>query len=751
MSLLSRLNFTLAAGLALSTSAAYAAEDEGLPLDEVLELEDLDLDALLGLEVVTVTAQKRVEDLQDVPASVFALSGENVSLLRTSGQDIRFLSAKVPSLYIESSFGRTFPRLYLRGLGNPDFDLNASQPVSVLLDGVVLENPTLKGFPLFDMDRVEVLRGPQGTLFGRNTPAGIVKLETRRPTNEYELFFRGSYGSFDFTGIELAGNVPVIEDVLAVRISGLFERRSNWVNNSFEGGRDLDGFDDIAARAQLLFTPGEDFQALLNVHVRRLDGSSRVFHANAIAPGSEDFADGYARDQVSQDGVNKQELTQIGFGGQLSYDFGEVTLTSITGVETMDLFSRGDVDGGSGDQVPFASESADAIPSLLQITEELRVSSNGWDVFNFQAGVFVFREEQTIDSYNYFEGAESGFATQTQETTAWAVFASAWVDVIDHLRLTGGIRYSNDTKDFRAERVEVPFPGIVPFSGSTTLDADYVSWDASVIYEVVKDVSLYARASSSFRAPSFQGRVLFSPADNFDDAVSTARAEDILSFEGGVKSQFWGDRVRANMTGYFFIMNDQQLTAVGGEGNANALLNADETQGYGAELDVALAPIRGLRMGLGLSYNHTQINDPDLFVAPCAGGCTVLSPENPANPATVSIDGNSLPNAPEWIANANVRYDLRLDADHGLYAFTNWSYRSRVHFFLYRSTEFTDAEALIGDLRLGYRLKDGLLDASFFVANLLNDESLTGAIDFNNLTGFVNDPLTVGLELRVQL
>ncbi|MEL6185831.1 MAG: Plug domain-containing protein, partial [Myxococcota bacterium] len=175
------LSLLLFAVVALSSERSSAQEPfdetELPPVEELEALEDLDLDALLGLEVVTVTAQKRVEDLQDVPVSVAAVSGAQISKLRTSGSDIRFLAFRVPSLSIESSFGRTFPRLYIRGLGNPDFDLNASQPVSVLLDGVVLENPTLKGFPIFDVDRVEVLRGPQGTLFGRNTPAGIVKIE----------------------------------------------------------------------------------------------------------------------------------------------------------------------------------------------------------------------------------------------------------------------------------------------------------------------------------------------------------------------------------------------------------------------------------------------------------------------------------------------------------------------------------------------------------------------------------------------
>src|SRR5690349_12321881 len=133
------------------------------------------------LEVVTVTAEKRVEDVQKVPESITTIDTEKLDELKAGGDDIRFISGRVPSLLVESSFGRTFPRFYIRGLGNTDFDLNASQPVSLVYDDVVLENPILKGYPAFDLAGVEVLRGPQGTLFGRNTPAGIVKLDPVHP------------------------------------------------------------------------------------------------------------------------------------------------------------------------------------------------------------------------------------------------------------------------------------------------------------------------------------------------------------------------------------------------------------------------------------------------------------------------------------------------------------------------------------------------------------------------------------------
>src|SRR5262245_59782053 len=138
------------------------------------------------LETITVTAERRSENIKDVPNSVSAIRGELLDVLNSSAQDVRMLAARVPSLNIESSFGRAFPRFYIRGIGNTDFDINASQPVSLLYDDVVQENPILKGFPVFDMAQIEVLNGPQGTLFGRNPPAGVVQFESAKPGKEFE-------------------------------------------------------------------------------------------------------------------------------------------------------------------------------------------------------------------------------------------------------------------------------------------------------------------------------------------------------------------------------------------------------------------------------------------------------------------------------------------------------------------------------------------------------------------------------------
>jgi len=165
--------FALAAAAVLSATpaAAQATGDTDAPA----------ADAQQGVGEILVTATRRSENLQDIPLSVATINDETLAAINSGGADIRGLSGRVPSLNIESSFGRTFPRFYIRGLGNTDFDLNASQPVSLVYDEVVLENPILKGFPAFDVDRIEVLRGPQGTLYGAGNDAGTVRYITAQP------------------------------------------------------------------------------------------------------------------------------------------------------------------------------------------------------------------------------------------------------------------------------------------------------------------------------------------------------------------------------------------------------------------------------------------------------------------------------------------------------------------------------------------------------------------------------------------
>ncbi len=706
-----------------------------------------------ALEEVVVTAQKKEEGLRDVPVSVATLSDEKLDAITSGGQDIRLLSSRVPSLTIESSFGRTLPRFYIRGLGNTDFDLNASQPVSLVYDGVVLENPILKGFPIFDMERIEVLRGPQGTLFGRNTPAGIVKFESRKPTFEDSAFGRFSFGNYNTMQFEGAAGGEIDEGKLAARASFLFQKRSDWVDNTFTGETDaLGGYTDYAGRLQFLMTPGDKFTALLNLHMRDLDGTARLFRADIVESGTNQLASDFERGEIGVDGDNEQKVNEKGGVLTVDYDLGDLgdlTLTSITGYESATIYSRGDIDGGTIYDPGigrFPAESADGIPALTQITEELRLASAYDGPLNFQAGLFIFDEDLEIESFNYDTltagKPKNGYAYQSQQTRTMAVFGTLEYQVTEDFEASAGMRYSDEKKDFMAKRTISPIGAGPLTAASYSRESDFVSWDVNGLYNVNSDVNVYGRVARGFRAPSFQGRVLFG------DDITVGETEKILSFEVGTKANL-GRTARVNFSVYSFAMNDQQLTAVGGESNFNRLLNAEETAGSGFEAELEWLPSSQIFVTLGTSYNKTEIKDPDLGVAPGgAAGLTVLDPETSAGSGIVSINGNSLPHAPEWIFNLTARAATPANDNGEFFLFTDWAYRSEASFFLYESVEFMEDASFEGGLRVGYTTYDRTWEVAAFGRNLTDEITRTGGIDFNNLTGYVNEPRTFGMEIR---
>ena len=700
------------------------------------------------LQTVTVTAQRVTEDAKAVPIAVSTLGGEALDALNSSGEDIRALSGRVPSLNIESSFGRAFPRFYIRGYGNTDFHLNASQPVSLIYDDVVQENPILKGFPIFDTQQVEVLAGPQGTLFGRNTPAGVVKVDSVAPGRIAGGYVSASYGRFGTANLEGAYGMPLGPD-WAIRVSTNLQHRDDWVSNTApkEQTGKLEGYDDDALRVQLLYKPSATFSALFNVHGRDLHGTARLFRANIIKPGTNDLVDGFDPYQVAFDGQNRQSLNSDGASAKLRWTLGDFTLSSITGWEHVHAFSRGDVDGGYGaaydlpmgpGTIPFADETSDALKGHSQLSQEFRVEHADSSPLSWQAGVYLYREKYQIHSlaYDTLFGGPDTEVDATQVNNAWAVFGSAGYQLTTDFKLRAGVRYTQDRKSL----VTIPISdtGVNDTKGLAAGTSDSkTSWDLSGTYSLTHDVNVYARVATGFRASS-----IF-PASDFN-VLTSAKPETITSYEFGTKADLFDKRARVSADVFHYDVKDQQLSAVGGDGNGTELLNAKKVTGQGLEfnLDAYLTP--ALLVTLNGSYNFTKIKDPGLTVSTCAS-CTVTNPQ--PSTGVAAIDGNPLPQAPKYVFNLTARYGMPLAAGEA-FVYTDWSYRSSVNFFLYESKEFTGKPMTIGGLRAGYDWADGKYEVAAFVRNLTNQIRVTGGIDFNNLTGFINDPRTYGVQFK---
>ncbi|MGH8030954.1 MAG: TonB-dependent receptor [Luteimonas sp.] len=750
------------------TASLVFAQDAAVPVEKPATPQNT-----ATLDTVEVTAQRKVENIQDVPVSISTIDAEKLGALTSSGGDVRVLSGRVPSLNIESSYGRAFPRFYIRGLGNTDFDLNASQPVSLVYDDVVQENPLLKGFPIFDIDRIEVLRGPQGTLFGRNSPAGVVKFDSVKPAQEASGYVKLSYGSDNLWNLEGAYG-GALTDRWSARVSVLYQRRDDSVDNTIAAPNDgFEGYDENAARVQFLYQ-GVAFEALFNLHRRDLNGTARLFRANILRMGSNDLAPGFDRDKVALDGINFSELESTGGSARLRWDVGSYKLYSITGYESVESLNRGDIDGGFGavflgpgnsgpGVIPFASESAGGLRDHAQITQELRVESDLGGKFDWQGGVFGFREDITVDSFNYntlADHARNGYAVQEQKNTAWAVFASGEYAATEQLKLRAGVRYTQDKKGFTASVLEQAAPFGAPIGGPYAVDiaVDNLSWDAGAVYAINDDVNLYARVASGFRAPSIQGRLSFASAGAPNGGVSTAGAEDVISYEAGIKADLFKRRARIGFNVFRYDVSDQQIIAVGGGANTATLLNADKTIGQGFELDAQAYLTDHLLVTIGSSYNDTEIDDPNLLVPVCGATFFAAPLCTPTNPTSVTvdgttlarIDGNPLPQAPKWTHNLTARWGIPVGDGGEFFVYTDWAYRGEVNFFLYESREFRGKPSTEGGVRVGYNWDYGNYEVAAFGRNITDTTRVVGAIDFNNLTGFLNEPRTFGVEFSAR-
>lgn len=762
----------LGAPTAQAQDVARAPVPEGAPVDAAVDS--------AALSDIVVTAERREENLQRTPVSVGVVGGDNLRTYQAGGEDLLSLAGRVPGLYAETTTGRIFPRFYIRGLGNIDFYLGASQPVSIIQDDVVLEHVVLKSNPVFDIAQVEVLRGPQGSLFGRNTTAGIIKFDSIKPSQQFDGQASASYGTYNTVSVDAGVGGPIVADKVAFRLSGLVQHRDDWVDNTYtgssfdgtKGGKNaLGGFDERNVRLQLLVTPTDALSINLSGHARDYKGTSTIFHRNALKRGSNNVQ-AEPRDRVALDEADNNPQAYKTYGGSVNaaWDFGAATLTSITAYETTSGYSRGDTDGGAATNFAgpaFYGESQGNIRDLDQWTQEVRLASSGNGPFKWQLGGFYFDQRDITEFYQRrffltapFQAVNGGntnnpdnFVRLHDVNTSWAVFGQASYR-IGAMTLTGGARYTEDRKYTALLRpamtgTAVNFPATAP--REVRLIGKEPSWDVSALYEINPDVSLYARVARGFRGPTIQGRSAV-----FGSAFTTADSETIMSYEAGFKSQP-SSNLRFNMTGFTYRVDDIQLN--GNDANGNGVLfNADHANAYGLEAELEWRPIRNITFSLGGSALHTEIKDKNVYAQVCALGggigvtCTVLDPTitRPifgAPTVLAQIDGNPLPNAPEWQLNAAVRYDIPVTDNAGLFVASDFNIQGYTNLVLYKTREFYANGNFELGLKAGYAFADGKYEVAAFARNITGEKNLKGVIE-NYTAAVFNEPRIIGIQLN---
>ncbi len=278
------------------------------------------------------------------------------------------------------------------------------------------------------------------------------------------------------------------------------------------------------------------------------------------------------------------------------------------------------------------------------------------------------------------------------------------------------------------------------------MDDDQTSWELSANFAMTDETSLYGRISSGFRAQTIQGRDVA-----FLETPTVAKPETIDSIEAGYKAELMGNRMRLNVGVFHYEVDDLQLSIIGGASNTNQVVNAKKGVASGLELDAEWLITDNLLVTFGTSYNDTELQDSELATAPCGSGqCTPLDPVNPNNAPQVLVDGNPFPRAPKTTHNLTLRYSAPVGNDAEVYFLTDWAFYGKINMPLYEAVEFQTDNQKEGGLRIGYKNDESGFEVAVYGRNITDEDNILGFVDFNNNTGFVNEPRVWGIEVGME-
>lgn len=714
--------------------------------------------AQTSFEEIVVTAQRREQSLQDVSISITAFSGENMRELRVDRP--QEVSVMTPGMFATGSRGDANPIFTIRGIGLNDFLSNNNPTVGIYVDEVVQPFTPLLGFQMFDLERIEVLKGPQGTLYGRNTTGGAINFISRRPTEEVEGYASATYARFD--RLELEGAIGgAVAPNLAVRISGKTTQQSGgWQTNALTG-EEVGDIDRSAVRAQVLWTPSDRLDVLvkgslfkdnsdlqLREHVGSYAAPFGFTPCGGVATGDlnpgqcVDFL-GYFDPTADRRTVENSAI----YGHQSDADAQDIastinwhgdnfTVTSITSYTNFSRVAGDDTDGSA--LVQLDSLFRDDIESF---TQELRVTSEDSAPLTWVVGAYYSWDRidgdilQALDDHIFNTRVDTNWS---QKTDAYAIFGQVEYDVTDQIRLIGGLRYTEEKKKYRYDSIDLdPFGNTslpVPVAGiNDTLKEDNISGKIGVDFTVNDDLMLYASASKGFKSGGFNGAIAFDRAE-----LLPFTGEDLYAYEVGAKATLWDGKLRLNAAGYYYDWRDFQafVTQIRSNVNVIVLSNAGDAEVWGAELEAVAMPTDRLMIRAAANYMDTEISEFN-----SQGGD--------------DFTGNRLANSPELSFSGQVRYDLPVEEfGFGAYLLGDASYRSRVYYSLGNRLQSSQDGYWLLNARLGITSPDEKWELAIWGRNLTN--KLYVSQSYDNFGGifpsqnFLGDPRTYGATLSVK-
>ena len=692
------------------------------------------------LEEVVVTATKRAESVQDVGIAITAYTGEQLEQLGfTSAQQVTSMAPGVQTLQPN---GEANYAVGIRGVVNSDFTTNVESPVALYVDEVYISQMSGAGFMLYDMERVEILRGPQGTLFGRNATGGLVHYLTKRPDKEFSGYIKGTYGDYDQYKVEGAAGGG--NDKVAARFSASYHEADGYVTNRLDKSTDLNNADDSSYRAQLLFTPTDDLEVLFNLRHGEQDIDTGFFeNVSSVISGKltpktfnpvleylDNDGDPYAGDY---DDPGYNDLETDGYTGTLKWAFDNFNLTTIADYSTVERKYIEDSDASPAPVFNFFLNT-----DSEQSSFEFRLDGET-DGFKWLGGFYYL--DLDIDDSNgaitdpfiapvYDDigiprtpGSEAGLNNPyTSELESTSIFGQVEFALADNVNLVVGARYIEDEKDFEYSINAAEFldPEARNFDAKDNLaqpvelaaytgSRDDSEWSGRVQldWDVSDDAMVYGSWNRGVRGGGFNAPIFpLSPPLDYNDATMSYDPEELDAFEIGFKSSFMNGAMRLNGAVYYYDYKDYQAFFITG---IDTITFNTDAESVGGELELQASPIDGLDILLGAAYNDIDVELP--------GG-----------------DVSSI-KSPEWNLNALVRYEW--PAFGGNMAVQGDIVYIDEHIFALTGAEtVTEDGYSVSNIRVSYTTDDGKWQATAFVDNVTDEEYLVQTFDLSGLNVF---------------
>lgn len=760
-----------AASAALTAASAAHAQSQSAPAQ---------------VQEVVVTAQRRSQNLQEVPVSVQALSNSDLQAAGVKGtQDLGQIT---PNVTIISPIGQgNQPLITIRGIGLNDFDTNNSGPNGVYVDDVYISAPSAQSFALFDLAQVQVLKGPQGTLYGRNTSGGALVFTSNKPSNTFHASLYGEYGNYNTLQLQGAVGGPITEN-LTGRVAAVLNRSDGYFKNAFTGGDPVDNVSNEAIRLQLQYQPNDR----LKLYFETMDGYVRNHpqpygHIGTYVPGTQAsdapvactptqaYAGGcvdlfgFPTSKPFKGSFNRlQDLTNFVSINQIrgDYDLGGATLTSISSYQH---------------DKKFHPEETDASPNNLlsatygvksdTLTQEVRLAHTSADL-NWVVGAFYLheslRQDQPLDLFGdgdlfgafgipagpgAFDGiAQRSYDNSRQVTNSAAAFGQADY-TIDKLTLTAGARYTWEKKSFDYHGSTQfqdggrghygPLTAFINSHQSQT--NDNVTWRAAVKYAIAPRVQVYASASTGFKSGGFNGSFLSNDPQQALFQLSPIKPEKVTAYEIGEKATLFDRRLNVNVAAFYNDYKNEQIfasvpqTLIGGNGQpivstTQLLTNAKKAHTQGVEVQVVAAPLPGLTIDLEPAWLLARLDEAGL---PLFAGAT-------------SLNGKSLANAPRFTFTGTVAYKYDLPGGDNVTARWNSNYRSHVWFDTTNDPYIQQDPYWVHNFSLDYKSHQGW-GAGVYVRNLANRKYTLTSTDLSTPFGLLEPvygaPRTYGVSL----